>query len=120
LLEAARADAKKTRKYDSAQARHTMLEKCKEKTGLTPYKEQLDLGECMLLGLDATCIAGTGWGKTLPFVLPLFVCPRKIVLIISPLNVLEADQADRLQKMGFRAIALNGTTYNADVEKVSL
>ncbi|TBU51097.1 hypothetical protein BD310DRAFT_835356 [Dichomitus squalens] len=120
LLEAARVDAKNRRKYDSSQARHIMTEKCKEKTGLTPYQEQLDLAECMLLGLDATCIAGTGWGKTLPFVLPLFVSPRKIIIIISPLNALEADQAARFQKMGFRTIALNGTTYSMDVEKVRL
>ncbi|PIL33822.1 hypothetical protein GSI_03528 [Ganoderma sinense ZZ0214-1] len=117
LLDAARAEAKTKRKYDSAAVRCTMTEMCQKKTGLTPYPEQLDLAECMLLGLDATCIAGTGWGKTLPFVLPLFVSPRKIIIIISPLNALEADQASRFQKMGFRAIAINGTTYNSDIEK---
>ena len=39
-------------------------------------------------------IAGTGAGKTMPFVLPLFVHnPRdKLVLIISSLNALEMDQ----------------------------
>ena len=88
-------EAKKKRKYNSAAVWHTMAEMCKKKTGLTPYPEQLDLAECMLLGVDATCIAGMGWGKTLPFALPLFVLPRKIIIIISPLNALEADQVRR-------------------------
>ncbi|KAM5534910.1 hypothetical protein V8D89_011465, partial [Ganoderma adspersum] len=122
LLDAVHAEAKQKQKYNSAEVRRTMTDMCLKKTGLTPYPEQLDLAECMLLGLDATCIAGTGWGKMLPFVLPLFVMPRKIIIIISPLNALEADQVRELQteieaKMGFRAIAINRTTYNPDVEK---
>ena len=92
LLEAARTEAGEKKHYDSRAIRHTMTEECRKRTGLLPYPEQLDLAECMLLGLDATCIAGTGWGKTLPFVLPLFVYPRKIVIIVSPLNSLEVDQ----------------------------
>ena len=71
-----------------------MVEECRRRTEMTPYPEQLDLAECMLLGLDATCIAGTGWGKTLPFVLPLFApaAKGKVVVIVSPLNSLEIDQ----------------------------
>ncbi|KAM5538410.1 hypothetical protein V8D89_008012 [Ganoderma adspersum] len=111
LLESTCSEAKK-RKYNSTEIRRVMTEMCKKKTGLTPYPEQLDLAECMLLGLNVTCVAGTGWGKTLPFALPLFVYPRKIIVIISPLNALEADQ-----KMGFKAITLNGTIYTPDIEK---
>lgn len=89
-----RAAAKKKNKYDSQATRQIMIEECKKRTGLTPYPEQLDLAECMLLGLDSTSIAGTGWGKTLPFALPLFVPQSrgKIIIIVSPLNSLEADQ----------------------------
>ena len=76
-----------------------MTEECKRRTQLTPYAAQLDLAECMLLGLDATCIAGTGWGKTLPFVLPLFTPTAKssVIIIVSPLNTLEADQVRELR-----------------------
>ena len=91
LLDEARSARKK---YNSSATCHTISEECRKRTGLMPYPEQLDLAECMLLSLDATSIAGTGWGKTLPFVLPLFApqSKNKIVVIILPLNVLEVDQ----------------------------
>ncbi len=93
-LHEARAKCKETRKYNTETAWRIMAEECRRRTGLTPYAEQLDLAECMLLGLDATSIAGTGWGKTLTFLLPLFVpeSKGKIVVIVSPLNALETDQ----------------------------
>ncbi|OJT15549.1 ATP-dependent DNA helicase Q-like 3 [Trametes pubescens] len=116
LLDAARADARKKRKYDSGVTRNNITLECIKRTQLEPYPEQLDLAECMLLGVDAVSIAGTGWGKTLPFVLPLFVPETKdrMIIIISPLNALEEDQAKRFRKMGLLATALNGESNNAD------
>jgi len=60
---------------------------------ITPYDWQLDLAEALTLGLDATVIAGTGSGKTLPWALPLLLEHNRdrICLVISPLNELEAD-----------------------------
>ncbi|KAI0756340.1 hypothetical protein C8Q80DRAFT_1128049 [Daedaleopsis nitida] len=78
LLEAARKEAQSKRNHNSTSTRDVMTAECVKRTGFTSYPEQLDLAECMLLGLDATCITPTGWGKTLPFVLPLFACPDKI------------------------------------------
>lgn len=94
VLDAARADARKKRKYDSEATRNHITLECIKRTQLEPYPEQLDLAECMLLGVDAIAIAGTGWGKTLPFVLPLFVpeAKDKMIVILSPLNALEEDQ----------------------------
>ncbi len=92
LLNDARSHARKESKYDSPATRQKMTEECFKRTGLTPRKEQLDIAECMLLGLDSTCIAGTGWGKTLAFALPMFVRRRRVMIVISPLNVLEVDQ----------------------------
>ena len=62
--------------------------------GRVPYDWQLDAAEALILGLDCVVIARTGAGKTIPFVLPLFVQDSldKLVLIISPLNALETDQ----------------------------
>ena len=61
--------------------------------GRIPYDWQLDAAESLILGLDCV-IAGTGAGKTIPFVLPLFAQDSrdKLVLIISPLNALKTDQ----------------------------
>ena len=60
---------------------------------ITPYDWQVNLAEALTLGLDATVIAGTGSGKTLPWAMPLLLEQNhdKICLVISPLNELEAD-----------------------------
>lgn len=60
---------------------------------VTPYNWQVDLAEALTLGLDATVIAGTGSGKTLPWAMPLLLESNqdKICLVISPLNELEVD-----------------------------
>jgi bloom syndrome protein len=43
------------------------------------------------LGLDLVVIAGTGAGKTMPFMMPLLLDKKKVI-IVSPLKVLQADQ----------------------------
>jgi hypothetical protein len=62
--------------------------------GISPYWYQEDVAEAFYLGLDVSYLAGTGFGKTLPFVMPLFLdkSERSTVIIISPLNALERDQ----------------------------
>ena len=64
---------------------------------ITPYAWQIDLAETLTLGLDATVIAGTGSGKTLPWALPLLLEENRdeICLVISPLNELEAEHVRR-------------------------
>src|ERR1700678_1627762 len=44
------------------------------------------------LSLHSLVIAGTGAGKTMPFMMPLMLDPKKKALIISPLKILQADQ----------------------------
>jgi superfamily II DNA helicase RecQ len=67
--------------------------------GLKPYDWQLDVAEALILGLDCVVIARTGAGKSMPFVMPLFVIPDKLVIIISPLNALEEDQVSPSNSM---------------------
>ena len=65
---------------------------------IVPYDWQIDVAEALTLGLDATVIAGTGSGKTLPWAIPLLLEENygKICLVISPLNELEADHVWQL------------------------
>ena len=58
-----------------------------------PYNWQLDVTEAIILGLDSIVIAGTGSGKTMPFMMPLLMDPTKKIIIVSPLKVLQLDQA---------------------------
>ena len=51
----------------------------------SPYPWQLDMAKAIMLGLDCIVIAGTGAGKTIPFVLPFLGghCLDKIVTGLS-------------------------------------
>lgn len=92
-LERTRADAAKLRGYDSDHTRAEMTRIFSERSsGYVPYPWQLDVSEAFLLGLNCVVIAGTGAGKTTPFLLPLLVEKNKKIIIISPLKVLQRDQ----------------------------
>ena len=80
--------------YDSQATRRTLSNSVTALCpAIMPYEWQIDLAEALTLGLDATVIAGTGSGKTLPWAMPLLLEENhdKICLVISPLNELEAD-----------------------------
>lgn len=95
VLDSARAAAKISRKYSHEETRQELSDRFKAVfLGRAPYDWQLDVAEALLLGLDCIAIAGTGAGKTMPFIMPLLAdkTGKKMVIIISPLNVLEYDQ----------------------------
>jgi len=92
-LEAARKLASENHGYDSASMCKQLKDAFRIRTeGHEPFKWQLDAAEAFLLGLDCLIVAGTGAGKTLPFVMPAFIEPKKTYIMISPLNALEEDQ----------------------------
>src|ERR1700749_491091 len=78
--------------YDSTLVRVCMLEQLYVRSGETLKARdwQLDVSEALILGLDVIVISGTGTGKTVPFILPLFAPGNssKMVIIIAPLNSL--------------------------------
>jgi ATP-dependent helicase YprA (DUF1998 family) len=93
LLQNAQNKALKSEGYNSTVTREKLTTEFVQCTnGMLPYQWQINVAEAILLGLDCMVIAGTGAGKTMSFVMPLFVKPQKIVIIVSPLNVLEEDQ----------------------------
>ncbi|KIL53766.1 hypothetical protein M378DRAFT_19589 [Amanita muscaria Koide BX008] len=49
--------------------------------------------------------------------LPLLAHPEKMVLILSPLKVLQRDQARRFKKMKIPAVAVNGDTWTPSMLK---
>ncbi|KAJ6597419.1 hypothetical protein B0H10DRAFT_1827172 [Mycena sp. CBHHK59/15] len=118
ILQKACEDAHKSRNYQSAPTRAKIRTEFRERNdGMVAHEWQVDMGEALHLGLDCSLIAGTGAGKTMPFVMPLFVESDKMMIIISPLNALEEDQASRFRKMGLSAVAINGETYSAEIHK---
>ncbi|KAJ6557925.1 hypothetical protein B0H19DRAFT_1291208 [Mycena capillaripes] len=74
--------------------------------------------EAILVGLDAAVIAGTGTGKTIPFMLPVLL-HRDTIFLVSPLKVPQEDQVcskvTRFEAIGLAAV--NGDTYLKDLQE---
>jgi bloom syndrome protein len=92
ILKVAREKARRKDKYDSAKTRRDLARLFEEKYKKPPYEWQIDVSEALVLGLDSVVIAGTGAGKTIPFMMPLLLFREKFVLVISPLKILQEDQ----------------------------
>ncbi|KAI0747610.1 P-loop containing nucleoside triphosphate hydrolase protein, partial [Daedaleopsis nitida] len=122
-LQAVRQRAATDKGYNSATTRNTMTTRFRTASGgKKPYEWQLDVAEAFHLGLDCIVIAGTGSGKTIPYLLPLLLPEneKKMIPVISPLKSLQRDQAKRFKKLGVRARAVNGDTWCQPLRKMCL
>ncbi|KAF8602964.1 hypothetical protein BDV93DRAFT_409883, partial [Ceratobasidium sp. AG-I] len=79
-------------------------------TGYEPHSWQLDCTVATHLGRDVCVIAGTGFGKTLLFIMNCWLESNLLVWIVSPPNALGNQQAKTFQEWGIRAMAVNATT----------
>lgn len=137
LQNARLAAQRKPAGYDSVQTREDLGRLFHARFGQQPHDWQVDVTEAMLLGLDCTVIAGTGAGKTMPFMMPLLLDHSRMIIIISPLKTLQSDQVSniyiylpitysyhvkvpRFEVMGIPAAAVNGDTWDGQLEKVCL
>jgi bloom syndrome protein len=78
--------------YDSKATRARLTAIFSQRFGSPPHEWQLDATEAILLSLDSVVIAGTGVGKTMPFMLPLLLDDTSKMLVLSPLKILQEDQ----------------------------
>ncbi|TFK18136.1 hypothetical protein FA15DRAFT_557622, partial [Coprinopsis marcescibilis] len=106
-LYAARRTAEKSSNFNSAATRARIQQVFEARFEKLPYDWQMDVTEALLVGLDSVVIAGTGCGKTMPFMMPLLNDSSKKAVIISPLKVLQLDQVARFRAMGITAAAVN-------------
>ncbi|KAF8600793.1 hypothetical protein BDV93DRAFT_400802, partial [Ceratobasidium sp. AG-I] len=61
--------------------------------GHTPHTWQVDSAVATHLGRDVCMIAGTVFGKTLPFVMNCWMDQHLLVWVVLPLNALGNQQA---------------------------
>jgi hypothetical protein len=95
-----------------------LVQKAQEIAGITPYDWQLEASLATHLGRDVFILAGTGFGKTLPFVMNCWLDKSLIVWIVSPLNALANQQAKTFASWGITSVAVNSTTTDAELYKV--
>ncbi|KAG8739149.1 hypothetical protein FRC10_006096 [Ceratobasidium sp. 414] len=86
-------------------------------TKFVPGVFQLDFALAIDSGLDVLCVASTGSGKSLAFVMNHFLRPDFITWIISPLNVIEHQMAANYNKYDIPAVAVNASTLNPTLLK---
>ncbi|KAG8710150.1 hypothetical protein FRC09_000277 [Ceratobasidium sp. 395] len=90
------------------------------KEKITPRPWQLDVAmKLHERDRDVLVLAGTGSGKTLPFVMPCLLMPETIVWIVSPLNYIQNEQAKVFSEWGLRAVAVNSMTLRPGLLEVS-
>ncbi|THH32931.1 hypothetical protein EUX98_g1232 [Antrodiella citrinella] len=78
--------------------------------GRRPCLWQVEVAQAMLRReKDVVCVSGTGTGKTLTFWMPILFNPG-IQIVITPLNVLGAQNTKQLERIGVRAIAISAET----------
>jgi ATP-dependent helicase YprA (DUF1998 family) len=75
------------------QLRTLAIEKTIRITGMTPRDFQVDTAVALHKRRDVVLVAGTGFGKTLAFVMPCFLWKRNVAVILAPLNALQEEQA---------------------------
>ncbi|KAJ3476844.1 hypothetical protein NLI96_g10880 [Meripilus lineatus] len=81
-----------------------------EKLGRRPCLWQLKIAQAILKReKDVVCIAGTGSGKTLTFWMPLLFRDG-IQIVITPLNILGAQNVEELKSRGIPAISISAET----------
>ena len=132
ILEKACAEAAWKNGYNLQTTRTDLQQLFCEWFGKDPYDWQLDVMEAILLGLDSVVIAGTGAGKTMPFMMPLMLDKSKKVIIVSPLKILQVDQvqdililiwcnsflwAERFKKMQIKTAVVNSDTWDSKLHQ---
>jgi len=81
-----------SRKKDPVKEREKLQARFTGVFGSPAHDWQLDVAEAMEVGVHTVLLAGTGLGKTIPFILTAMLDPKARVLVISPLNSLQIEQ----------------------------
>ncbi|KAG8682390.1 hypothetical protein FRC08_014994 [Ceratobasidium sp. 394] len=97
-----------------------LVAETEKRTMWPPDAWQVRVAVAILRRRDVLVIAGTGFGKTITFVMALFVLRKKtVVWIISPLNYIENEQVKAFEDLGLKAVAVNRSADFSTLKEVS-
>lgn len=83
-------------------------EMCMARFGVEPKVEQLEVTGSIGRGEDIILIAACGWGKSLVYYLPLVFWDRGVIVIVSPLRAIMAEQHQKLERLEISSVCLMG------------
>ncbi|KAL4255300.1 P-loop containing nucleoside triphosphate hydrolase [Pleurotus pulmonarius] len=82
---------------------------------------QIEMALAVYEGYDVVGVAATGAGKTLSFFAPLVMAleegQKKVIFIVTPLNLLGQQNSEDLNKVGLTAISVTAENANPDTFK---
>lgn len=84
------------------------------RTGLTPKPAQVRFAMALVMNKDITCIAATGFGKSLAFQMAILMMPKKFGIIVTPINALAEDQVFQCKKFRIDAIAFTSEALDRE------
>ncbi|KAI0065037.1 P-loop containing nucleoside triphosphate hydrolase protein, partial [Artomyces pyxidatus] len=93
-------------------------DKTQEKFGKRPCLLQIKVCDAILRRKkNVVCCASTGFGKSLPFMMPLLFDETGIIIVVTALNLLGKQTVEALAAVGISAVAVSGKTDTEDVSK---
>ncbi len=82
----------------------------------------MEMAKAVYEGYDVVGVAATGSGKTLSFFAPLVMAleegQKKVVFVVTPLNLLGQQNSDDLNKVGIPAISVTAENASPETFKV--
>ncbi|KAF8427506.1 hypothetical protein EV426DRAFT_699340 [Tirmania nivea] len=78
----------------------------KAKTGLDPKPAQLRFAMALVMGQDVTCVAATGFRKSLAFQMVTFLKEMMFGIVITPIGALGEDQVRACEQFRIKACYL--------------
>ncbi|KAF8457344.1 P-loop containing nucleoside triphosphate hydrolase protein [Kalaharituber pfeilii] len=95
----------------------------KDRTLFDPKPAQLRFAMCLFFGHDVSCVAATGFGKSLAFQMTTFLLEKRnrsrpknkqFGVIITPIEALGEDQVTQCAKLGIPAISLTDSVMHSN------